>query len=364
MDAASFIETIPDFVVGRTNVERVYAVCPEPCGKSGRCNIYSKNDVVAAGVIKRGSEASWISHVTRLAHRHRVPPEVMASFPGPAFSKLETIDAQKVWPTVFRPVHFCLDCACFVPNTHHEKTGGVCNVEIRFVRCCENPKLVKNLGLCLVCNGVVHTDGGGFLNHVRRHHWGGGVGAECLLEGVTRTRKELCEPVRQRLASLVEMWRSARVVAPINVTSAFLTDHMSGDETVAVVGASSANRFRIHNLATDASVFSCSIGTDPDRVLLLWKTSSVKAILSKSVPEDVADRIVSETLAMHRSDAQRAQTAKPRWRQCTPRRVRSCDECGASSDECEILMSVYWPGSYCDECIEADEELSAHKWEP
>ena len=40
-----------------------------------------------------------------------------------------------------------------------------------------------------------------------------------------------------------------------------------------------------------------------------------------------------------------------------------CDECGANSHEKDILVNWTGEGPYCEECIEADDELNGHKWE-
>ena len=47
-----------------------------------------------------------------------------------------------------------------------------------------------------------------------------------------------------------------------------------------------------------------------------------------------------------------------------PRRKITCDGCGVGSDVVDVLRSVYVDGKYCDACIDADDELSDHKWEP
>jgi len=46
------------------------------------------------------------------------------------------------------------------------------------------------------------------------------------------------------------------------------------------------------------------------------------------------------------------------------KRERFCEECGESEDKVELLYHHSGLGPYCDACIEADDELSAHKWEP
>jgi hypothetical protein len=45
------------------------------------------------------------------------------------------------------------------------------------------------------------------------------------------------------------------------------------------------------------------------------------------------------------------------------RQVKYCDGCDTSSEAVDLLVSLYCPGIYCDACIEADDEMSAHKWE-
>jgi hypothetical protein len=45
-------------------------------------------------------------------------------------------------------------------------------------------------------------------------------------------------------------------------------------------------------------------------------------------------------------------------------RIHYCDECNASSETTDILRSVHFQGqNLCDDCIEADDELSGYKWE-
>ena len=51
------------------------------------------------------------------------------------------------------------------------------------------------------------------------------------------------------------------------------------------------------------------------------------------------------------------------------RRVKYCDNCGASSDDAELLISPYGFGPYCEDCIETMSdgqggEMSGHKFEP
>lgn len=84
--------------------------------------------------------------------------------------------------------------------------------------------------------------------------------------------------------------------------------------------------------------------------------SSVERVLS----------IWSENLAIDAALAASAcaQPPSPVRRSRYAPRLRYCDNCGSDSDHVEILRNVHTDDCYCDACIDADEELSAHKWEP
>jgi len=52
-------------------------------------------------------------------------------------------------------------------------------------------------------------------------------------------------------------------------------------------------------------------------------------------------------------------------RQRSGRRLRnkSCSECGRSGLEVELLCNAFVRDLFCVDCVEADDELNAHKWE-
>lgn len=43
--------------------------------------------------------------------------------------------------------------------------------------------------------------------------------------------------------------------------------------------------------------------------------------------------------------------------------VYECCACGAQLSRDDALVSVHFHGIWCEECVEADEEISGHKWE-
>jgi hypothetical protein len=46
-----------------------------------------------------------------------------------------------------------------------------------------------------------------------------------------------------------------------------------------------------------------------------------------------------------------------------PEKRYYCNECGKSLEREEVLVSVYHSGLWCEECVEADEDLAGSKWE-
>ena len=54
------------------------------------------------------------------------------------------------------------------------------------------------------------------------------------------------------------------------------------------------------------------------------------------------------------------QIKKPHWRKTWR---GECNECGTELTITQALFNVHIRGPFCEECVENDEELSAHKWE-
>jgi hypothetical protein len=101
-----------------------------------------------------------------------------------------------------------------------------------------------------------------------------------------------------------------------------------------------------------------STGPHDARVLHAFAPRFWEAVFPVLLPEHVVkDNILA------RLDA--ARTAAGAAAAPAPRRTRTyeCCECGAKLSRSDALVSVHFRGIWCEDCVEADEEISCHKWE-
>ena len=124
-----------------------------------------------------------------------------------------------------------------------------------------------------------------------------------------------------------------------------------GDIDTIVVRCCPALRKHVHDyvdlkypfpgLATLA-VAHTSSGTKKDRHLRITIDRSKLPLPFDKLPADVKHALLDRE--------------RPRWR---------CAHCNASSDDTDILTSLRFGHlKLCDDCVDADEDLSAYKWEP
>lgn len=117
------------------------------------------------------------------------------------------------------------------------------------------------------------------------------------------------------------------------------------------------------NARADYGVFVESRGRPPNKTLLVWRKADVADTLKRILPGDIVDvEILPRVCAMVRAETQAIQQAKQQ-KDVRDTRVYRCDGCGCRGTANEILVSVHHPGKFCDDCIEADEDMSGSKWE-
>ena len=108
-----------------------------------------------------------------------------------------------------------------------------------------------------------------------------------------------------------------------------------------------------------------SRGPSHDRVLLVWRKQTVLSILVNmtKLPLDIIKHLImrkvdemvaAENDAHNKKHIQKMHARNARY---------TCDMCGRNRGECQLLVSVYFHGIMCEDCLDADEELSCHKWE-
>lgn len=132
--------------------------------------------------------------------------------------------------------------------------------------------------------------------------------------------------------------------------------------TAEVSGLSPTLRYKVRqHLPPD--YFVESRGEGPERVLFAWRASSVEAILERVLPNRaVIGAVMSRLHEAARKEHERKQQAR---QQDLAARTRwyTCDGCDTRGTARDILISVFFRGKYCQECIEEDEDMRASKWE-
>jgi hypothetical protein len=137
----------------------------------------------------------------------------------------------------------------------------------------------------------------------------------------------------------------------------------AGADMVVVKANNASTRYEIHKFVNKnhPDMLHQSQDENGHRVLRIWsrtKAAQVAASSLDKIPTDLQQLIVNAACSQPAPPPHRPRPAPERFH-----RVSYCDDCGRSSDEVEILCNVFVQERYCDECIDADEELSCHKWE-
>jgi hypothetical protein len=139
-------------------------------------------------------------------------------------------------------------------------------------------------------------------------------------------------------------------------------------ELAVVVGLPANQRGALYNnsdVLRAAGITLQSRGHELSRYMVAWRDASVAQLLGRlGLPPTVVEgEVLPRVRALYAAEtaAHQLRRGRGRWHR---RRVATCDGCGTSSDETEILVSVHMHGRYCDQCIDTDDELSGHKWEP
>jgi hypothetical protein len=140
--------------------------------------------------------------------------------------------------------------------------------------------------------------------------------------------------------------------------------HARGSSSV--TGLSSSQRFTLHKELGEhhGGVTTYSTGPDNARVLHAFAPSFWEAVFPLLPQHIIKDNILAR-LDTARTAATAAAAAPPPPRAAGARRTRTyeCCECGTHLHRSDALVSVHFRGIWCEECVEADEEMSGHKWE-
>lgn len=114
---------------------------------------------------------------------------------------------------------------------------------------------------------------------------------------------------------------------------------------------------------TEDSVFVESRGHASNRILFVWRKKDVSAVLKAVLPCDVVDDIILRKVCAYAHADSKARERSNREEAVRNTRIYYCDGCGRSGTANDILVSVYHRGSFCDDCIDADDEKRDSKWE-
>ena len=372
-DAHRFFERLPNEVAGAGVVSAALALDAariESSGVRGRSRVFGRAALVAAARARFGSCVCWMGRIERLQADRAASPS--------AAEQSARIPAELKWQ---RSYHWCAACDARVawPEQHVRLTRGCCGAapEKRWEPLgAPGANELADVHWCLWCREAVPS--GQRFEHTSQRHFGIAYAyrEDLLLPGVRVGHAGLLEARRivgdtPEVAAWADLWETAHVLGGADVGR--VVAHLrkpaaawDGKTVCAVVGAGAGARFQIRQKLKGSGVVVASRGDEHARVLLAWREADVERELCRHLPGSVVRGCITPAVREMYAQEDARHLSKPR----PPRggygyghRRSTCDSCGASSDDVEILACVHVRERYCDACIDADEELSCHKWE-
>lgn len=144
------------------------------------------------------------------------------------------------------------------------------------------------------------------------------------------------------------------VKAPKIVESVVRTKHH-----FSLKNLSDHERFELHD-RFQKSYTTYSTGSDYNRVLHIISDDFWDDVFPVHLPialvrESIADPIFKKPPSIKKPP--------PPTNKKRPEKSYYCNECGKMLEREEVIVSVYHSGLWCEECVEADDELRGSKWE-
>lgn len=354
-----FLGQFPDEIVGSntlaaaTGLERV-----KPCHIIHGKSVYTKEAVFEAARRQFERCVDWLSHVER-SHRRTISK-------NPA-----KIPESLLWKQSY---FWCDGCKIVLktPTKHVQSTHGCCkpHIEKRWMPITsEVPVPIHEPHWCLWCNESFEQSE--VDDHMARRHFGIGKSVFFMVPGVRDAHPEL-RRVRETLevecGSWSKLWNDSYVVrshevnkiVPILKSGGKDKEEWNNKSVCAIVRTTGVVRHCIRQRMKGTGITLSTRG-DHDRVLLAWRESEVKEILMGVLPEEIVNFLLIPEIK--RRYAKDDEYYRKKYQTTKRRHVWTCDRCGVSSDDVDILHSKYVPGHYCDGCIDEDDELSKSRWQ-
>ena len=349
-----FIDQFPDEIIGASTLGAVTGIDSsrmkmKPCrvGPKG-IHVYSRDAVFEMARKQFASCSEWLSIVEKLHRRsiihHRIPEEML-------------------WKQSYFHCSAC-DIVVNNPSKHIERTHGCCKdrIECRWMPVSsEVPSHVHDHWWCVWCNIALEQRDAD--SHIATCHFGIGNSIKLLVPGVRCAHPGLRE-IRGKLESTPEcskwadLWEDAYVVCSHEVNKIvpiLKSGDWNGRSVCAIVRTTGVVRHCIRQHMKGSGIKFTTRG-EHEKVLLACRESDVVELLLQHLPEDVVN---CKILPEYRDLVSKDDSAYRKKYSTTNRRhIWTCDRCGVGSDDVDILHSDYMPGSYCDTCIDDDDELS------
>jgi hypothetical protein len=400
----NFINTIPDVVEYQDNLWKNYRLKINPTLRSGYGfpHRYSKTSILEEAMTKFDSCQQWQDKIEqskeqrlRMGQKIREGKESATAKRIQAFEDTVTQKDHMFTKEEFRDLErilnrydyhrytvneitWCTTCDKSVVASHSNQSRGLCSVEKRIL---VNKKLdtgeCANKHVCMLCNqDITHV-----ANHMNKYH----VGMQLdhyenhhVLSNAT-VGSEFAKIVRDRPChecTKCTFWKTAwakyQVINTCGQSGDIICNRIEKllqdpNDVAMLLGTSARNRFEIRNALNKRKRFYVeSRGENDNRVMLVWRREGVSRILHEHLPLDIVDKITGYVNGIYDVEDKAHQQNQKNNRMNkinNLRKRRTCDICDMSGDKCELLVSVYIPGTICSDCIDADDELSSHKWE-
>ena len=356
-----FIQNFPDEVIGHRTLVAATGldaarVLPKFVDKNG-LHVYSKDVIFEVARAQFRRCVDWLRKVEQL-HRRTISKNP------------SKIPDTLLWKHSY---FWCNACNIVLDNpTKHIKSTHECckpHVERRWIPITSDlPQPLTDPHWCLWCNESFEKRE--VDDHLARCHFGVGKRVTFMVPGIRDANPEL-----RRIRKILEeedackqwssLWKDAYIVRSheVNKIVPILRSGVwRGKSVCAIVRTTGVVRHCIRQRMKGSEITLATRG-DKERVLLAWKESDVERLLLTVLPKDlVVSHLIPEIKSRYAADDE---YYRKKYSSTKRRHVWTCDRCGVSSDDVDILHSKYVPGHYCDVCIEDDDDLNEqnHNWQ-
>jgi hypothetical protein len=396
-----FISKIPDLVGYANHDWKKYCVRPNPTHGSGYGypNRYSKASILDEARIKYESCELWQEAIRKkdngLGQKIRDGQEAARSkrlnayndmlktkgslFSVDEFQKLNSILKKNDHVHIdSERIDWCTQCEHVVQSSIHcGQTRGLCKNHIHTMihvkkSSCDKSLRMPDVHVCMLCAQDIKDLHG----HINTHHPGIDVGHFKMHHVLshTTTVSEFTQSIQKRpqhSCHQCEFWKSMwSKHAILNVAGQHIQNlckrlEQMNDDVIMLAQAKSKERYEIRKLLQKSGSFYIeSVGVGERRVMLIWRKDVVADILKEYLPKDIVmNEILSRVDSMYKIENNLHDQRSQEQREAKNRRY-TCDACHRNRGECMLLVSLRFPGyMVCSDCIEADDEMSAYKWE-